>query len=408
MHIARVETFPVGVPKPHRGGINWLFIRLTTNDGIVGWGECNVCAFREAALVRLVEDLCEHFVLGRHNPFDMERMWARLYSGDDTPEVVAWTNFRRAGPLAMQAVAAIDMACWDIVGKALGQPVHNLLGGRCRERVRSYTYIYDGWTAGESPEKAGEAALALKERGFTAFKLDPIPPFFPQAREIGLRELSYTEAVLSKIRDTVGDECDILVGTHGQLNTQSAIRFARAIEPFDPLWFEEPIPPENAAEMSEVARHTSVPIAAGERLSTRWDFKPLLDSHSIKIVQINVGLNGLLEAKKIAAMAETSYAQIAPWIYCGPVAAAAALQLDIATPNFLIQEGIDNWGGFTGEIQRDPIRWEKGYLIPPDAPGLGVELDERVLRRHPMHDHRQLREAMAERRRAAAVEGALA
>jgi 2-dehydro-3-deoxyphosphogalactonate aldolase len=387
--IARVETFIVGVPAPYLGGLNWVFVKLTTNDGVVGWGECNACTFREKSVVAIVQEVAEHFLIGRQNPFDIEQLWMDLYSGDQTPLVKSFTNYRPAGALAMQAVAAIEMACWDIVGKVLGQPVYNLLGGKCRMTLRSYSYL-PGWAAGEPPERAGEAAAAAVEHGFTAIKLDPIPPYFPQSRPIELGELDYTEKVLAAIRATVGNRCDILVGTHGQLSTHSAIRFAKVIEPFSPFWFEEPVPPENCREMARVASSTSVPVATGERLSTKWDFHRVLESQAAQIVQPNVGLNGILESKKIAAIAEAHYAHVAPWIYCGPVAACASMQLDMCTPNFLIQESIRDWSGFAAEIMHQPIVWKDGYLHPPSVPGLGADLREDVLLKHPMHEYSQI------------------
>jgi 2-dehydro-3-deoxyphosphogalactonate aldolase len=391
MQIERVQTFVVGVPPPFHGGVNWLFVKLTTNDGVEGWGECNGSTFREKTLTTLVHEVCEHFIVGKHNPFDTETLWGKLFGGDGTSSVKNWTNWRHSGAFSMQVAAAIDMACWDIVGKSLGQPVYNLIGGKYRDKLRCYTYMY-GWAAGQSPSKAGETAAKLRDRGFTALKFDPIPPYFPQPRDVSLKELRYTEAVMTAVRDSVGDDCDILMGTHGQLTTHSAIRFAEVIEPYRPLWFEEPVPPENAAEMARVARATSIPIATGERLSTRWDFQPLLEQQAAQVLQVNIGLNGILESKKIAAMAEASYAQIAPWIYCGPVAGAASIHLDVSTPNFLIQEGIDDWSGFSSEIMRDPIVWDRGYIVPNPKPGLGADLDESVLARYPMNEYSDLRQ----------------
>jgi 2-dehydro-3-deoxyphosphogalactonate aldolase len=400
--ITHVETFVVGVPPPYRGGLNWVFVKLSTDDGIVGWGECNASTFREKAVVAIVHEVAEHFVLHRHNPFDIEQLWTDLYSGDQTPLVKSFSNYRPAGSLGMQAVAAIEMACWDIVGKSLGQPVYNLLGGRCRTKLRSYTYM-TGWAPGEAPERAGEEAAILLEKGFTAFKLDPIPPYFPQARAIDLHELSYTEKVLASIRKSVGDKCDILVGTHGQLSTHSAVRFAKVIEPFSPLWFEEPVPPENSAEMARVSQATTVPIATGERLCTKWEFQRVLENHAAQILQPNVGLNGILETKKIAAMAEAHYAHVAPWIYCGPVAASAAIQLDVCTPNFLIQECIEDWSGFAAEVMEVPIHWSNGHIIPSSRPGLGADLKEAVLKKHPMNDYAEFRRSGSIDNRAAAA-----
>jgi L-alanine-DL-glutamate epimerase-like enolase superfamily enzyme len=279
------------------------------------------------------------------------------------------------------------MACWDIIGKAAGQPVYNLLGGRYHEKLRSYSYIYD-WVPGEPPEKAGDGALAVLERGFDAIKFDPIFPMLPAPRSISLAELNYVDQVLAAIRDKVGNRMDLLIGTHGQLDTHSAIRLAKVLERYDPLWFEEPVPQENKQAMGLVARSTSVPIATGERLTTKWEFQQVLENNAASIIQVNVGLNGLLESKKIAGMAETYYASIAPWTYCGPLAAAASIQLDVCSPNFLIQEGIEDWTGFPAEILVDPIQWEDGFVIPSTRPGLGVEPDEKVLAKYPPNEAR--------------------
>ncbi len=384
MKIVRVDPFIVGVPSPFKGGINWVFVKLTTDDGIEGWGECNGASYREKTLAQYVQELSQHFLIGVQNPFDIERMWGRLYGGDET---VMMPSLRHPGTLATQAVAAIEMACWDIIGKSLNQPVYNLLGGRYHQRLRSYTYLHYAWHQGDPPEKAGEATAALAATGFSAVKLDPVPPYFPAPRELSLSELHYAEAVIRSIREAVGSRCDILIGTHGQLTTHSALRFAKMLEPFDPLWFEEPVPLENIDEMARVAASTTIPIATGERLATKWEFRQLFEKQAAQIIQMNVGFNGILESKKIAAMAEASYAQIAPWMHCGPIAGAAAIQLDVCSPNFLLQEGIETWDGFHAEILKEPIRWEQGYLIPPDRPGLGVEPDERVLAKHPPHEY---------------------
>ncbi len=372
MKITRVKTFIVGNPPPHRGGRNWVFLKVYTDGGIEGVGECNMAAGREHAIARLCEEMAEAHVIGM-NPFDTELVWNTLYAGSHF--------YRHPGIVATQVAAAFEMACWDIVGKALNQPVYNLLGGKVRDKVRAYTYIYE-WHQPMPPEQAGEAAARLMEKGFTAVKLDPIP-IFPQPREVSLEELRYVDAVLKSIRDAVGTKVDILMGTHGQLTTHGAIRFAQAIEPYSPLWFEEPVPPENLDEMARVARHTHVPIATGERLCTLHDFHALLAKQAAQIVQAHVGLNGVMGLKKITGLCEACYAQNAPWLYCGPIAGAANIQIDVCSPSFLIQEGIEDWSGFHAEILKEPVRWEKGYIIPSDKPGLGVELNEEVAARHP-------------------------
>jgi 2-dehydro-3-deoxyphosphogalactonate aldolase len=186
------------------------------------------------------------------------------------------------------------------------------------------------------------------------------------------------------IREAVGDKADLLFGTHGQMTAAGAIRLAKRLEPYDPLWFEEPVPPDSPEEMALVARATSIPIAAGERLTTKYDFARVLRANAAAILQMNLGrVGGLLEAKKIAGMAEAQHVQIAPHLYCGPIVGAANIQLAACSPNFLILEGIERWQGFHADILRKPIRWEEGYVIPSSEPGLGVELNEEVARAHP-------------------------
>jgi L-alanine-DL-glutamate epimerase-like enolase superfamily enzyme len=196
--------------------------------------------------------------------------------------------------------------------------------------------------------------------------------------------LERTIRLVRLVREAVGRKADLLVGTHGQFTTSGAIRLARHLEAYDPLWFEEPVPPEMPEQMALVARGTRIPIATGERLTTKYEFARVLAAGAANILQLNLGrVGGLLEAKKVAALAEVHYAQIAPHLYCGPVVGAANIQLATCSPNFLILESIQQWGGFHAEILKTPIRWEDGFVIPPTAPGLGVELNEKVALANP-------------------------
>ncbi len=286
------------------------------------------------------------------------------------------------------------MALWDIVGKAVDKPVHALLGGRVHERLRSYTYLYPDTDEGDAhsdaavyrePDAAAERAPEYVAQGFTAVKFDPAGPYSTfDPRQPSLERLALSEAFCSRIREAVGTRCDLLFGTHGQFTASGAIRLARRLEPYDPLWFEEPTPPEKPEEMARVAAQTTIPIATGERLTTKYEFARVLELRAASILQMALGrVGGLLEAKKIAGMAEAYYAQIAPHLYCGPIEGAANIQIAACIPNFLILESIRDWGGFHAKILKTPIRWEDGYVIVPDAPGLGVELDEEVALTHP-------------------------
>jgi 2-dehydro-3-deoxyphosphogalactonate aldolase len=372
MKIVDVETFLVANIPPYRGGRCWLFVKLLTDEGIEGIGEWSTAHVgREDALVRLVETLARQFAIGA-NPFDIELLWQRIYASE--------TDYRHPGLLSTPALSAIEMACWDIVGKAVNQPVYNLLGGRYHEKLRAYAYMP---TKGiwEHPEKAGEIAAQLVAEGNTACKLDPFMPIFPLPRDFPLKTIKHVARIFRCIRDAVGDELEIGIGTHGQFSTYGAIRVAKALEEFDPFWFEEPVPPENIDEMARVAAHTSIPIATGERLLTKYEFAALLNKQAAQIIQMDVGhCGGILESKKIAGMAEAHYAMIAPHMYCGPVAAAAAIQLATCSPNFLIQEY--NGTELHADLLKEPIRFENGFITPPTGPGLGVELDEDAVAEH--------------------------
>jgi L-alanine-DL-glutamate epimerase-like enolase superfamily enzyme len=281
------------------------------------------------------------------------------------------------------------MACWDIVGKSVEQPVYNLLGGKVHERLRSYTYLYPAAGEGDEfyldPERSAERAAAYVAQGFTGLKFDPTGGFSAyDPRQPTQEALERTVRLVRLVREAVGGRADLLLGTHGQFTTSGAIRLARQIEAYDPLWFEEPVPPELPEQMALVARATSIPIATGERLTTKYEFARLLNLGAANILQMNLGrVGGLLEAKKIAALAEVHYAQIAPHLYCGPVVGAANIQIAACSPNFLILESILRWEGFHAELLLKPIVWDDGYVIPPVAPGLGVELNEAVALAHP-------------------------
>ena len=210
-----------------------------------------------------------------------------------------------------------------------------------------------------------------------------------------MSRLEHCENYCRKVREAVGDNCDILIGTHGQLTPASAIRLAKRLEQFDPLWFEEPVPPGQSSAMAEVAKKTSIPIATGERLTTKYEFFDILKNNSASIIQMNLGrVGGILEAKKIASLAEVFYAQIAPHLYNGPVGAAASIQLATATPNFLIMESIKTWNGFHEEVLMEPLNWSNGDIIPSDKPGLGVELNLDVVEFHSPYKGQKLHLSM--------------
>lgn len=379
MKIIGVRTFVVGNPPPGFGGRYFIFLKLQTDSGIEGLGEVYSVPFHPSLVERMLADVVERCVVGRE-PWDIERIWRSVYS----------SGFTQHPDLTMMGLlSGIEMACWDIIGKDAGQPVYKLLGGRVHERLRSYTYLYpkpgDRTNVYADPVLAAERAAEYVAMGFTAVKFDPVGPYTAfDGRQLGLADLERSETFMRMLREAVGTKADLLFGTHGQMTASGAIRLARRIERYDPLWLEEPIPPDNPREMAKVARATTIPIATGERLASKYDFQRILEEGAASILQMNLGrVGGILEGKKIAAMAEACHVQIAPHLYCGPVVGAANIQLAACSPNFLIQEGILDWSGFHARILKQPIRWQDGYIIPPDGPGLGVELDEEVARQNP-------------------------
>ena len=379
MKITEVKTFVVGYPPPHFGGRYWIFLKLITDSGVVGYGEVYSVPFHPHVVAQMIEDVCARKVIGK-DPFKIEQLWRNIYGSGYT---------QRPDTSILGILSGIEMACWDIVGKELNKPVYELLGGQVHEKLRSYTYLYpepgDQTDVYHDAELSAERAAAYVKQGFTAVKFDPIGPYSTfDPRQLSLEGLALGEKFVKLIREAVGSKCDLLFGTHGQLTPASAIRLAKRLEPYDPLWFEEPTPPEMPEELALVAQQTSIPIASGERLTTKYEFSRLLACKAASILQMALGrVGGILEAKKIASMAEAHYAQIAPHLSCGPIAGAADIQVSTCSPNFLLQESILTWGGFYTEILKEPIQWQDGYIIPSKKPGLGVELNEAVAMQHP-------------------------
>ncbi|MDF0605138.1 mandelate racemase/muconate lactonizing enzyme family protein [Neisseriaceae bacterium TC5R-5] len=376
MKIVALETHVVAVPPPHVGGMYWIFVNLTTDCGIRGVGEVYAATFHPKVMVPAINDVFERYLLD-HDPHHIERFFREAYSSGFT---------QRPDLTMMGIISGLEMACWDIIGKAANQPVYQLIGGKVHERLRSYTYLYPKNSAGDydydDPDLAAECAYDFMKQGFTALKFDPAGPYTAYSgHHLSLEVMDQCETFCRKIREAVGNKCDLLFGTHGQMTPASAIRLAQRLEKYDPLWFEEPVPPGQADAMAQVARKTTIPISTGERLTSKYEFLELLQKGSASILQMNLGrVGGILEAKKIAGMAEGYYAQIAPHLYNGPVGAAASVQLAASSPNFLIQESIMTWGGFHAEILQKPIQWEEGFIIPPTEPGLGVELNMDVVK----------------------------
>ncbi len=387
MKITDHKTWVVANPPPHAGGRYFIFVKLVTDGGVTGYGEAYNATFGPSVVATMIDDLAERYLVGR-DPHDIESFFRRAYSSGFS---------QRPDAALMGCFSALEMACWDIIGKEAGQPVYNLLGGRVNETLRTYTYLYpqtgsvypnetdDERNVYNDPAQAAQAALACIEQGFDAVKFDPAGPYtIYDGHQPRLTDIELSTTMVAAVREAVGTKADILFGTHGQFTAAGAIRLAKAIERYDPLWFEEPVPPDSIEAMAQVARSTSIPIATGERLTTKYEFARVIDAGAAAILQPDLGRSGgILETKKIAAIAETRHVQIAPHCYCGPIVGAANIQLAVTLPNFLILESIKTWDGFHAELLDQPIRWDRGHVIPSGEPGLGVSLNEAVCDANP-------------------------
>ncbi len=344
----------------------WLFLKIATDSGLIGWGEPAIEG-RARTVKTAVEELSEYLI--ERSPFDIEDIWQTLYRG----------GFYRGGPILMSALAGIDQALWDLKGKALGVPVYELLGGAVRERMRVYR-----WVGGDEPTQVVEAALERKEEGYTAVKMNAV------AR---LEWIDSSRAVddcvrrLAAVREAVGSDFGIGIDFHGRAHKAMARVLAREMEPFSPLFIEEPVLPENNEALLDLRQHTRIPIATGERMFSRWDFKPLFAGGAVDIVQPDVShAGGISEVRRIATMAEAHDVALAPHCPLGPIALAAALQVDFCSINALIQEsslGIHyNEGADLLDYLRDPsvLTPVEGFMERPTGPGLGIELDEARVR----------------------------
>jgi 2-dehydro-3-deoxyphosphogalactonate aldolase len=377
VRLIRCECLAVANPPPSFGGPYFLLVRLEASGGAVGWGEIYGVPFHPRAVAAMVEDVFTAHLRGEP-ACDSERLF----------RIVRGRNYSaRPDPTLYALWSGIEMALLDLIGREAKIPIFTLLGGRAHERLRCYTYLYPAAGQGEEvydePEAAAERAVAYVQQGWTALKFDPVRPYSAfDPREPSAAELAHGERYLRLMREAVGEAADLLVGTHGQFTPSGAVRFARRIAHYDPLWFEEPVPPGDPGAMAEVARACGLPVATGERLVGREEFLDLLERRAVAVVQPAAGrVGGLVEARKIAAMAETRQVLFAPHFYAGPVEWAANLQLAASCPNTLVVETIaDN--AFFYALVPDLPRVVDGFVVVPERPGLGVTVDETVVRAH--------------------------
>lgn len=371
MKIAAVKTVIVNAQMR-----NWIFVKVETDQaGLWGWGEASL-EWKTRSVAGAVADL-EPMLVGE-DPARIEFLYQRMYR----------QSFWRGGVIGMSAISGIEQALWDIRGKVLNMPVYNLLGGKVRDRVRMYTHLGGGdmQAVYEAQRQADvqhmvDLAQSVVARGYTAVKVLLTPPTESLNSIAAYRDAAWR---MEKLRVALGEDIDIMVDCHGRHSPGNAIEFCRVLAPYRPLFIEEPVPPENVDAMVEVRRASPVPIASGERLVTRFEFRPLLEKQAVHVIQPDLcHCGGLLEAKKIAAMAEAYYVGVAPHNPLGPVANAAALHFALSTPNFLIQEDMLSDVPWRWDVVRHELKTERGYWLPSEAPGLGIEVNEAEAARHP-------------------------
>jgi galactonate dehydratase len=362
MKITRLETL-----MANAGLRNYLFVRLHTDGGLTGIGEASL-EWQEKTVETILHEWVAGRVVGR-DPCEIERVVGDLIRDQ-----------YQGGSTVMTAISAVEIALWDIVGKACGQPIHNLLGGRYHKRIPSYA---NGWYGGaRHPVEFATRAREAVGRGYTALKFDP---FGAAWKEMLPEAVEEAVEIVASVRGAVGKQIGLMIEYHGRLSAPAATRMIRALERFNPVWSEEPVAPESLELLAEVRTATGATIAAGERLYTVAEFQRLFALRAVDVVQFDVAhCGGLLISKKIAAMAAVYDISFAPHCSIGPVALAAALHLDVCTPNFLVQEAFAEFDvPWRADLVKgwNPVR--RGELIVPDAPGLGVELDDDAIAAHP-------------------------
>jgi galactonate dehydratase len=373
MRVSEVKTFLVS-PVSHRagmtGGKNWLYVKVETDEGVVGWGEAYTQLDRDHNIARHVYDLSRYLV-GRDpgQIKDFTRLVQEDFAG------------RRGSMDLYSALSALEQALWDILGKALGVPVHQLLGGACREEVHVYA---NGWYGhAQTPKEYAERALAMVDRGFDALKFDP----FPGPWRLFVDEAVEEQAIetVRAVREAVGPDVALLIEGHRRLAPMHALRVGRALEAYDPFWYEEPVPADNVPALAEVRRQLDLPIVTGETLYTKSAFREVFERGAADIINPDVcNCGGILELKEIAAMAEPYYVAVAPHNYNSTaVGLAATLQVAACIPNFCITEYFVNFEETSAAVAVDPFEVRDGIIRVPTAPGLGIVLDEEALATYP-------------------------
>jgi len=366
MKITAVEPLVLGTSWR-----NLIFLKVSTDEGLVGFGECTI-QNREEGVLGCLPGAVRRHVLGS-DPFNIEDLWLRMYRND----------FWRGGVIATSVMSGIEVACWDIIGKAVGQPVWRLLGGRCHEKIKAYANAW--YTVERTPQEFAQRVKVVLEKGYKALKVDP---FGPGAMELSRAEKIRSVELVAAIRDAVGPDVEIFVEMHGRFSAHTAIEIARMMEPYQPGWIEEPCPPEDIPSLQKVAAQVQIPVATGERYFTHYGFREVLESGAVDILQPDViHAGGILDMKKIAAMADARSIMLAPHNSNGPVCTAASVHFDFCTTNIKVQECFDDFSEpWVVEAVPGTPRPQDGYFHLPQGPGLGISLNEDLIKEHPFQE----------------------
>jgi galactonate dehydratase len=369
MKITGIETYLVGNPWK-----NWLFTKVITDEDVYGIGEGSLNYFAKTVQTAIHE--LEHLVLGT-NPFQVELLSQKLIRD----------VYSEGAQIHMSAVAAIEIACWDIIGKVCGQPIYNLWGGRSQTRLRAYA---NGWYRGlRTPESFAEKAAMVAQKGYTALKFDP---FGDNWRTLSPSELGLSMEIIGAVREAAGDKTDLLIEGHRRFNGATALRVAEAMAKYHPTWFEEPLDHSNISAMAELARRSPVAISTGESFSNKQQFAELLQHNVIDIWQPEpLNLGGLFATRKVADSVDAHYGVVAPHSAQGPICSAACVQLSASLPNFYLQEIFDDFNEpWERRLVDHPVEVVNGYIDISDRPGLGIDLNMEEVKRHPYHPENAL------------------
>jgi galactonate dehydratase len=369
MKITDVTTYIVG-----NAWKNWVFTRVETDEGLHGIGECTLNGFAKTVEAAVHE--LKQFVIGR-DPFDVEQHSLRLFR-----EV-----YSDGGQIQGAALAGIEFACWDIMGKATGLPVFKLIGGRCHDRLRVYA---NGWYRGpREPASFYEKAKEVVARGYTALKFDP---FGPAWRAVERADFALAIAIIAAVREAVGPDVDVLVEGHNRFSVHTALQFAEAMAPYNPTWFETPVPPQRISQMAEVARRSPVPVACGEDYYSAQQFAELLAHDAVHIIQLEPQYLGVSASKQICGMVNAHNGVTAPHSAQGPLCSVVCAHLNTATPNFFIHEIFDEFNDdWSRRILTNPVTVRDGAIeLDESLPGWGTDLNYDEIARHPYNPNNYL------------------